>query len=130
MLQKAIRDLDLDGARDFLLPHWRRIWSTNPIERLNREVKRRTDVVGRFPNPAALLRLSSSVLIEAYDEWTWSPGASPGGPGRQSVTIWCSVRTLAGPGTGCPRSHREHDGWHGAGQPPRVSRTARPAQKD
>ncbi len=54
---------------DFPHAHWRKIWSTNPLERLNREVKRRTDVVGIFPNPAALLRLSSCVLIEAHDEW-------------------------------------------------------------
>ena len=60
---------DLTAVRDFPLPHWRKIWSTNPLERLNREVKRRTDVVGIFPNPAALLRLSSCVLIEAHDEW-------------------------------------------------------------
>lgn len=54
---------------DFPEAHWRKIWSTNPIERLNREVKRRTDVVGIFPNPAALLRLATCVLIEAHDEW-------------------------------------------------------------
>ena len=54
---------------DFPEAHWRKIASTNPIERLNREVKRRTDVVGIFPNPAALLRLATCVLIEAHDEW-------------------------------------------------------------
>jgi putative transposase len=41
--------------------HWRQIWSTNPLERVNKEIKRRTDVVGVFPNPAALLRLAGSV---------------------------------------------------------------------
>ncbi len=59
----------LTAFADFLHAHWRKIWSTNPLERLNREVKRRTDVVGTLPNPAALLRLSSCVLIEAHDEW-------------------------------------------------------------
>jgi putative transposase len=60
---------DMTAFADFPHAHWRKIWSTNPLERLNREVKRRTDVVGIFPNPAALLRLSSCVLIEAHDEW-------------------------------------------------------------
>jgi putative transposase len=60
---------DLTAFADFPLPHWRKIWSTNPLERLNREVKRRTDVVGIFPNPPSLLRLSACVLIEAHDEW-------------------------------------------------------------
>jgi len=62
-------EADLTAFADFPLPHWRKIWSTNPLERLNREVKRRTDVVGIFPNPEALLHLSSCVLIEAHDEW-------------------------------------------------------------
>jgi putative transposase len=53
---------------DFPVGHWKEIWSTNPLERLNREVKRRTDVVGVFPNPAALLRLAGAVPVEAHDE--------------------------------------------------------------
>jgi transposase-like protein len=53
----------------FPAEHWSRIYSTNPLERLNREVKRRSDVVGIFPDVDAVLRLAGSVLIEIHDEW-------------------------------------------------------------
>jgi putative transposase len=70
-VESMLRDAadDITAFADFPVPHWKKIWSTNPLERLNKEIKRRTDVVGVFPNPAALLRLAGSVLVEAHDEW-------------------------------------------------------------
>ena len=66
----------MEAARDDVLAflcfpqeHWRKIWSTNPLERLNKEIKRRTNVVGIFPNDAAITRLVGSQLLEQQEEW-------------------------------------------------------------
>ena len=67
MLKDAAVDICAFAA--FPQAHWKKIWSTNPLERVNKEIKRRTNVVGIFPNEAGVLRLAGSVLIEVHDEW-------------------------------------------------------------
>ena len=68
-LMDASRD-DVLAYMSFPREHWAQIASTNPLERVNREVKRRADVIGIFPNDDAVIRLVGALMLETNDEWT------------------------------------------------------------
>ena len=60
---------DVLAFRHFPQPHWEKVWSTNLLQRVNEEIKRRTRVVGIFPNDAAIIRLLAAVLLEQHEHW-------------------------------------------------------------
>lgn len=68
---------DLLAFTSLLRADWRPTWSTNKLKRLTREMKSRTDVVGGFPNPEALPRLTTAVLMEQHDDWAASNRRCP-----------------------------------------------------
>jgi putative transposase len=62
-------EADVTAYADFPRAHWRKIASTNPLERVHKEIKRRANVVGIFPDDASIIRLVGAVLLEIHDEW-------------------------------------------------------------
>ena len=71
---RALAKMREDQYTTFPKDHWTKIHSTNPIERFNEEIKRRTNVAGIFPNEADIFRLVGAILLEQNDEWAVQRG--------------------------------------------------------
>ncbi len=93
-----LEDAEDDVLAFYAFPqaHWSKLRSTNPLERFNREIGRRTDVVGIFPDDASVIRLVSMLAIEANDEWL---------VGRSYISRQ-SMEPLLAPPAETPTSHR------------------------
>lgn len=86
---------DVLAFTSFPVAHWKKIWSTNPLERVNKKIKRRTDVVGVFPNPQALLRLAGAVLVEIHDEWAVTDRRYLSEGSMKTITITTPTKEVA-----------------------------------
>jgi putative transposase len=96
MLEDA--ETDILAFYGFPAGHWRKLRSTNPLERFNKEVGRRTDVVGIFPDDRSLVRLAGMLCIEQNDEWLVGRGYLSAG----SISL-----VLAGPDDHPPKDNKE-----------------------
>jgi transposase-like protein len=88
---------DVLAYTHFPAAHPTKLYSTNPIERLNAEIKRRTDVVGIFPNEAAVIRLVGAMLLEKSDEWATQRSRSMTLDAISSVSDTANLRLSAVP---------------------------------
>ncbi len=101
---------DVLAYKSFPRDHWVRIHSTDPLERLNKEIKRRTNVVGIFPNEAAVTRLVGALMLEQNDEWAITRRNMTLAPSPPFATLTLWTRRKAPP-CNCDRARAEEQSY-------------------